>query len=686
MLDGPTGVGANSSAASACVNGTVNLTGDGSFPGTILSQNFNSGAGGWTTTNSSTGGNPADAAWTLRPDNYFYNASSGSDPTFSSNDDSPFFLSNSDDQGSGGITATTLVSPAFSLVGYTTASLNFFHHYRFNSGASDRAYVEVSTDGSNYSNLVTYNSTQGAVNGFVPVTISLNSYAGQPTVYVRFRYAATYDWWWAVDNVSVTGVGSAPLTWAWTSTPSGFTSSVQNPTGVVVDQTRTYTVTATAPNGCFGTANVNVTAVDQPDAGTNGTVTVCSIDAPVSLFAQLGGTPDGGGTWSGPSPVVGGNYDPATMSPGVYTYTASAPPCADAQATVTVTENAATTWYADADGDSFGDPGVTQQACAQPPSYVANNSDNCPNAFGLIGSACNDGNACTINDVLDGSCNCAGTFQDTDGDSVCDANDNCPTVPGQIGSACDDNNDCTLNDVLDGSCNCAGTYTDTDGDGTCDGEDGCPTDPNKTWEGICGCGNPDVDGDGDTVMDCLDGCPTDPNKIAPGACGCGTPDTDTDGDATPDCNDLCPMDPNKTAPGSCGCGQAEPGSACNDGNPSTGNDTVNASCQCVGQPLDCAGTPGGSALPGTTCNDGDPNTANDVYDANCVCAGTPTGQTVGLTLNTDANGSQTSWEIIPQGGGAPLCSGSGYPSNATVPLNCPLARRLLRAARDGQLR
>ncbi|MBK7942048.1 MAG: T9SS type A sorting domain-containing protein [Flavobacteriales bacterium] len=674
VLDAPTGVSANSSAASACVNGTVNLTATGSYPGTILSQNFNSGAGGWTTTNSSTGGTPADAAWTLRPNNYFYNASSGSDPTFSSNDGSQFYLSNSDDQGSGGITATTLVSPSFSLVGYTTASLNFYHHYRFNSGASDRAYVDVSTDGTNYTNLVTYSSTQGNWNAFTQANLNLNSYAGQPTVYVRFRYAATYDWWWAVDNVSITGVGSAPLTWGWTSTPSGFTSSVQNPSGVVVTQTRTYTVTATAPNSCTTQATTGtVTAVPAPNAGTNGTVTVCSIDAPVSLFAQLGGTPDGGGIWSGPSPVVGGNYDPATMNPGVYTYTVSAPPCANAQATVTVTENTATTWYADADGDSFGDPGVTQQACAQPPSYVANNSDNCPNAFGLIGSACNDGNACTINDVLDGSCNCVGTFQDTDGDSVCDANDNCPTVPGQIGSACDDNNDCTLNDVLDGSCNCAGTYTDTDGDGTCDGEDGCPTDPNKTWEGICGCGNPDVDGDGDTVMDCLDGCPTDPNKIAPGACGCGTPDTDTDGDATPDCNDLCPMDPNKTAPGTCGCGQAEPGSACNDGNPNTGNDVVNASCQCVGQPLDCAGTPGGPALPGTTCNDGDPNTANDVYDANCVCAGTPTNQVVGLTLNTDANGGQTSWEIIPQGGGAPLCSGSGYPDNATVPLNCPLA-------------
>jgi hypothetical protein len=46
---------------------------------------------------------------------------------------------------------------------------------------------------------------------------------------------------------------------------------------------------------------------------------------------------------------------------------------------------------------------------------------------------------------------------DTDGDGVPNCTDNCPLVPGQIGSACNDGNANTINDVLDGSCTCVGT-------------------------------------------------------------------------------------------------------------------------------------------------------------------------------------------------------------------------------------
>src|SRR5690606_18344716 len=100
-----------------------------------------------------------------------------------------------------------------------------------------------------------------------------------------------------------------------------------------------YTVTGTAPCG-NAVATVTVTETGSPDAGTDGAITVCGDGAAINLFAQLGGTPDAGGTWIGPSPVAGSSYDPATMTPGAYTYTlAATAPCASASSIVTVTEN-----------------------------------------------------------------------------------------------------------------------------------------------------------------------------------------------------------------------------------------------------------------------------------------------------------------------------------------------------------
>ena len=102
----------------------------------------------------------------------------------------------------------------------------------------------------------------------------------------------------------------------------------------------TYTVAGVAPCPA-ATATVTVTESAGPNAGTNGTLSVCSNGAAVALFASLGGTPAAGGTWSGGVPaIVGGSYDPATMNAGVYTYTVTGiAPCANATATVTVTEN-----------------------------------------------------------------------------------------------------------------------------------------------------------------------------------------------------------------------------------------------------------------------------------------------------------------------------------------------------------
>jgi hypothetical protein len=109
-------------------------------------------------------------------------------------------------------------------------------------------------------------------------------------------------------------------------------------------------------------------------------------------------------------------------------------------------------------------------------------------------------------------------------------------------------------------------------------------------------------------------------------------------------------------------GTALPGTPCNDGNASTGNDTWTNDCQCVGQVIDCLGVAGGSALPGTPCNDANAGTINDTWSNDCQCVGIPTGCTENITLNItlDAFGSQTTWSLLQQGTGTVVEQGGPY--------------------------
>ncbi|WP_170073266.1 hypothetical protein, partial [Mongoliibacter ruber] len=93
------------------------------------------------------------------------------------------------------------------------------------------------------------------------------------------------------------------------------------------DGTWTYTVAATAPCTEEAVSVVTVVVVDSPDAGENGTLTICEGEAVTTamLFASLGGTPDADGEWTD-------NGD------GTWTYTvaATAPCTEDAVSVVTV--------------------------------------------------------------------------------------------------------------------------------------------------------------------------------------------------------------------------------------------------------------------------------------------------------------------------------------------------------------
>ncbi|HQV37724.1 MAG: T9SS type A sorting domain-containing protein [Flavobacteriales bacterium] len=80
-----------------------------------------------------------------------------------------------------------------------------------------------------------------------------------------------------------------------------------------------------------------ITYNPNTSAGVNASVTLCTAPGapPVNLFTQLGGTPNPGGTWTGPNTT--GIFIPGTSQPGQYVYhVTGTPPCSNPSATVTV--------------------------------------------------------------------------------------------------------------------------------------------------------------------------------------------------------------------------------------------------------------------------------------------------------------------------------------------------------------
>jgi len=257
----------------------------------------------------------------------------------------------------------------------------------------------------------------------------------------------------------------------------------------------------------------------------------------------------------------------------------------------------------------------------------------------LADAHCDDSNPCTINDLYDENCTCAGTFADADNDGACDANDLC--WGPEPGTACDDNDPCTVNDLIQSDCTCAGTFADADFDGTCDANDLCAGPEagaacddndactiNDVIQSDCTCAGTFADGDGDgtcdandlcsgpeagTACDDADACTI--NDVIQSDCTCAGIFADGDNDGTCDANDLC--------------WGPEPGAACDDNNPCTVNDLIQSDCTCAGvfADSDQDGTCDANDLcwgpePGTACDDNDPCTVNDLIQSDCTCTGT----------------------------------------------------------------
>ncbi|MBY0487894.1 MAG: hypothetical protein K2P85_12005 [Flavobacteriaceae bacterium] len=245
-------------------------------PAVVMDEKFNAPTTNWVVANTSTGGNTTASQWTLKPSGYNYINGFGWNALFSSNDATQFYLANSDSQSGvvGTYTRTTLTSPAFSLVGYTSATLKFWHYIR--AITFDKFNVQVSSDGGTvWTTVQSFTSVQGSPSGFVNSTVNLASYLGNANLKLRFNYESNWGYCWAVDNVLISGTLNAALSWSPATdlyTDADATVPYVAGTALTIVYTKptstiTYTATLTGSNGCSRSIANVVTVSPQTVAG-----------------------------------------------------------------------------------------------------------------------------------------------------------------------------------------------------------------------------------------------------------------------------------------------------------------------------------------------------------------------------------------------------------------------------------
>jgi hypothetical protein len=212
-------------------------------------------------------------------------------------------------------------------------------------------------------------------------------------------------------------------------------------TGTFTRTAGTYTFTVTDGNGCTTNTSVTITGPTTLSATASlvSPPTGCNTNDAVVLVAASGGTPMYMGTGIMPGLAPGASTFEVKDAVGCMTTAALIIPEADN----------------DGDGTSDCSDGCPNDADKTSPGACGCDVAN-TNTDGDTFADCVDG---CPNDPLKsspGQCGCGVAEIDSDGDGFMDCVDPCPNGPNP-GTACDDGEPFTLNDVIGSDCVCRGT-------------------------------------------------------------------------------------------------------------------------------------------------------------------------------------------------------------------------------------
>jgi len=207
-----------------------------------------------------------------------------------------FAILDSDNYGVGNSQNADLITPSLDLSSYTSVNLTFQHYYYHYTGSSANLSYSIN-GGSTWTTIQTWTaSTANAATFSQDLTSQV---AGQSNVRFRWKYTGSYGWYWAVDDISITGTGPNHWTGA-TSDAWNVASNWSN--SVVPTGTEPALIAAGADNWPEYTGNLtigsdcgNLTLASGTQMTVTGNLT---INAGSSLTFNGSGTLNIGGNWT----------------------------------------------------------------------------------------------------------------------------------------------------------------------------------------------------------------------------------------------------------------------------------------------------------------------------------------------------------------------------------------------------